>query len=121
MSQLTSPPTHPTIAGTEADSNPATAPRAEVSRPGQLYFSLPIAGPTGSTAVTAPRRPAPPTGPTMPWTDADSNPATTSCALVSGPGQLYFSVPIAGLTRSATVTARVAWPRWPVMDLANPN
>jgi hypothetical protein len=80
MSQLTSPPTDPTIPGTEANSIPTT-PCALVSWPGQLYFSVPVAGPTGSAAVTAPRRP------------------------VSGPGQLYFSVPVAGPTHSAAVTA----------------
>ena len=51
MSQLTSPPTDPTIHRTDAGSNPA---RCElVSRPGQLYFSVPMAGPTRS-AVTTP-------------------------------------------------------------------
>ena len=52
MSQLTSPPTDLMIPGTDADTNPATTPPAEVSTPGQLYFSAPIARPTGSAAVT---------------------------------------------------------------------
>jgi len=53
MSQLTSPPTDPTIPRTDASRNPATTPRALVSGPGQLYFCVPIAGPTGSVAVAA--------------------------------------------------------------------
>src|SRR5215469_8008857 len=54
MSQLTSPPTDLIIRETDADTNPATTPRAKVSTPGQLYFSVPVARPTGSAAVTAP-------------------------------------------------------------------
>ena len=53
MSQLTSPPTDLIIPGNDAGISPATTPRAKVTTPGQLYFSVPIARPTGSAAVTA--------------------------------------------------------------------
>ena len=51
MSQLTSPPTNPIIAGNDAGTNTATTRRAEVSTPGQLYFSVPIARPAGSAVA----------------------------------------------------------------------
>src|SRR5215469_16278430 len=54
MSQLISPPTDAIVPEIDAGTNPATTPRAEVSTPGQLYFSVPVAGPTGSAAVIAP-------------------------------------------------------------------
>src|SRR5215469_15876385 len=85
MSQLISPPTDAIISEIDADTNPATTPRAKVSTPGQLYFSVPVARPTGSAAA-APR------------------------AKVSTPGQLYFSVPVARPTGSAAVTAPVGRP-----------
>jgi len=81
-----------------------------VSTPGQLYFSAPIARPTGSAAITAPGQPAPPADLIIPGTDADTNPATTPPAEVSTPGQLYFSAPIARPTGSAAITAPVGWP-----------
>ena len=86
MSQLISPPTDAIIPEIDADTNPATTPRAKVSTPGQLYFSVPVARPTGSAAATPPR------------------------AEVSTPGQLYFSVPVAGPTGSAAVIAPVGRP-----------
>jgi hypothetical protein len=82
MSQLTSPPTDLIIPGNDAGTSPATTHHAEVTTPGQLYFSMPIARPTGSAAV----------------------------AEVSTPGQLHFSVPIARPTGSAAVTTLVGWP-----------
>ena len=54
MSQLTSPPTDLIIPGNDAGTSPATTHHAEVTTPGQLYFSMPIARPTGSAAITAP-------------------------------------------------------------------
>ena len=63
---------------------------------------------------------SPPTGSTIPRTEADRAPATAP-GLVSGPGQPYFSVPVAGSTGSATVTPPVDWSRWPVIYPASPD
>jgi hypothetical protein len=82
MSQLTSPPTDLMIPGTDADTNPTTTPRAEVSTPGQLHFFVPIARPTG--------------------------PVVRSHAEVSTPGQLYFFVPIAETASTALSSSRLA-------------